>query len=155
MAQRRRRSRDTRTAQPAQRRARDTDGILPVLAKAVREIESRLGRGQVERTKFQVVALLVREERAHVKADQDLTEARRGEQLKRLDGGTYAQTLASGTPSYGMQGSSISAGAVEMSNTDIAEEFSKMIVTQQAYSANTRVITTAQQMLEEVINVIR
>ncbi len=72
-----------------------------------------------------------------------------------LDGGTYAQTLGSGTPSYGMQGSSIAAGMVEMSNTDIAEEFSKMIVTQQAYSANTRVITTAQKMLEDVINVIR
>ena len=83
---------------------------------------------------------------AHFKAD---------DQLKRLDGGTYAQTLGSGTPSYGMQGSSILAGAVEMSNTDIAEEFSKMIVTQQAYSANTKVITTAQQMLEDVINVIR
>ena len=83
---------------------------------------------------------------AHFKAD---------DQLKRLDGGTYGQTLASGTPSYGMQGSSISSGAVEMSNTDIAEEFSKMIVTQQAYSANTKVITTAQQMLEAVINVIR
>lgn len=83
---------------------------------------------------------------AHFKAD---------DQLKRLDAGTYAQTLASGTPSYGMQGSSLSSGAVEMSNTDIAEEFSKMIVTQQAYSANTRVITTAQKMLEDVINVIR
>lgn len=83
---------------------------------------------------------------AHFKADNE---------LKRLDGGTYAQTLASGTPSFGMQGSSILSGSVEMSNTDIAEEFSKMIVTQQAYSANTRVITTAQSMLEEVINIIR
>ena len=81
--------------------------------------------------------------------------AREGRLLKRLDGGTYSQTSASGTPSYGMQGSSIMAGSVEMSNTDIAEEFSKMIVTQQAYSANTRVITTAQQMLQDVINVIR
>ena len=83
---------------------------------------------------------------AHFKSD---------DQLKRLDGGTYGQTIASGTPTYGMQGSTVSSGAVEMSNTDIAEEFSKMIVTQQAYSANTRVITTAQKMLEDVINVIR
>ena len=42
-----------------------------------------------------------------------------------------------------------------MSNTDISDEFSKMIVTQQAYSANTRVMSTAQQMLQDVINVIR
>ncbi|HVM84751.1 MAG TPA: flagellar basal body rod C-terminal domain-containing protein, partial [Candidatus Binatia bacterium] len=41
------------------------------------------------------------------------------------------------------------------SNVDIAEEFSKMIVTQRAYSANTRVITTADQMLQDVINIIR
>ena len=41
-------------------------------------------------------------------------------------------------PSYGLQGSSLTGGSVEMSNTDISDEFSKMIVTQQAYSANTQ-----------------
>jgi flagellar hook protein FlgE len=44
---------------------------------------------------------------------------------------------------------------VEGSNTDIAEEFSKMIVTQQAYSANTRVVSTSQQMLSDVLNMVR
>ena len=96
MAQRRHRSRGTRAAQPAQRRARDNDGILPVLAKAVREIETRLQRGHVERTRFQVVALLVREERARVKADATLTDAKREAELKRLDGiaTILAQTAA-------------------------------------------------------------
>ena len=47
------------------------------------------------------------------------------------------------------------SGQLEGSNTDIAEEFSKMIITQQAYSANTRVVTTAQQMLQDAINIIR
>ena len=46
-------------------------------------------------------------------------------------------------------------GSVEQSNTDIADEFSKMIVTQQAYSANTKVITTAQEMLRDVFGIIR
>jgi SNF2 family DNA or RNA helicase len=74
-----------------QRRVRDRDneGIIPVLARAVREVESIAERGAVlsaARTKFQVVALLAREERARVKADQEITEARRAEQLKRLDG---------------------------------------------------------------------
>ena len=46
-------------------------------------------------------------------------------------------------------------GHVEGSNTDIAEEFSKMIVTQQAYSANTRVVSTSQQMMSEIVNMIR
>ena len=67
----------------------DNEGIIPVLARAVREVESAAQRGPVSpsnRTKFQVVALLVREERAHVKADAASTEAQRAAQLKRLDG---------------------------------------------------------------------
>ncbi|QNN51851.1 DEAD/DEAH box helicase [Nocardioides mesophilus] len=80
-----------RTAPRNQRRVRevDNDGIIPVLARAVREIETAVQRGPVMpsvRTKFQVVALLVREERARVKADEAGSEARRTEQLKRLDG---------------------------------------------------------------------
>lgn len=70
-------------------RDRDNEGIIPVLARAVREVEAVAERGRVmasERTKFQVVGLLVREERARVKADQELTEGRRTEQLARLDG---------------------------------------------------------------------
>ncbi|MBD8870679.1 DEAD/DEAH box helicase [Nocardioides donggukensis] len=81
----------TRTAPRNRRRNRDFDneGIIPVLARAVREVENEVQRGPVSRsgrTKFQVVALLVREERARVKADQESTEAQRAEQLKRLDG---------------------------------------------------------------------
>lgn len=74
-----------------QRRARHGDeaGVIPVLARAVREIESAAERGKVSpsnRTKFQVVALLMREERAKIKADPAMTEGDRAEQLKRLDG---------------------------------------------------------------------
>jgi flagellar hook protein FlgE len=75
--------------------------------------------------------------------------------LKRRDGGVYEQTLESGLPIIGLNGATILGGNVEGSNTDIAEEFSKMIVTQQAYSANTRVVSTSQQMLSEVLNMIR
>jgi len=60
-----------------------------VLARAVREVEAGAQRGAVKppgRTKFQVVALLVREERARVKADETSSEADRAGQLKRLDG---------------------------------------------------------------------
>jgi hypothetical protein len=70
-------------------RPRDNEGIMPVLARAVREVEVAVERGSVmgsTRTKFQVVALLVREERARMKADEGLTEAQRTEQFKRLDG---------------------------------------------------------------------
>ncbi|CUR54538.1 putative DNA/RNA helicase, superfamily II, SNF2 family [metagenome] len=63
--------------------------MIPVLAKAVRGVEADAERGPVKpssRTKFQVVAHLVREERARVKGDEEMTESQRGEQLKRLDG---------------------------------------------------------------------
>lgn len=85
-----RRSGGTRTAQ-RNRRVRDLDneGIIPVLARAVREVENGVARGDVRRslrTKFQVVALLVREERARVRADAESSESHKAEQLKRLDG---------------------------------------------------------------------
>ncbi len=75
--------------------------------------------------------------------------------LKRLDGGAFEETIESGPPIIGLGTSQMVGGSVEQSNTDIADEFSKMIVTQQAYSANTKVITTAQEMLTAVFNIIR
>jgi hypothetical protein len=96
LAQRQRRSRATGTAQRGGRRPRDNDGILPVLAKAVREVEARAERGQIERARFQAIALLAREERARVKADASLTDPQRDAQLRRLDGiaTILAQTAA-------------------------------------------------------------
>ena len=48
-----------------------------------------------------------------------------------------------------------SLGSLEGSNIDIADEFTKLIVTQQAYSANTHVITTANQMVQDLLNMLR
>ncbi len=75
--------------------------------------------------------------------------------LKAVSGGNYAETAESGGPLTGLAGGTIIGGNVEQSNTDTAGEFSKLIVTQQAYSANTRVMSTAQQMMSDLINVIR
>lgn len=75
--------------------------------------------------------------------------------LKRGDGGIFEQTLESGQPLLVDAGRNILGGSLENSNSDIADEFSKMIITQQAYSANTRVVSTAQTMLQDVINIIR
>ena len=92
MARRSQRQSSARKAAPRpQRRVRDRDneGIIPVLARAVREVEAAVERGSVApsvRTKFQVIALLVRDERARVKADETSTDARRDKELKRLDG---------------------------------------------------------------------
>ncbi len=75
--------------------------------------------------------------------------------LKRKDGGAFEETLESGQPIFSDAGRNVIGGTLEGSNADIADEFSKMIVTQQAYSANTRIITTAQQMLQDVMNIVR
>jgi len=74
--------------------------------------------------------------------------------LKALDGGAYASTDQSGPAIIGASGK-ISGSSLENSNTDIADEFTKLIVTQQAYSANTKVITTANSMVQDLLNVLR
>ncbi|KRR07217.1 flagellar hook-basal body complex protein [Bradyrhizobium valentinum] len=74
--------------------------------------------------------------------------------LKRIDGGAFEVTNESGEALFG-KGGSISGSSLESSNTDIADEFTKLIVTQQAYSANTKVITTANTMVQDLLNVMR
>ena len=74
--------------------------------------------------------------------------------LKRIDGGAFEVTDQSGPAIFG-KGGSITGSALEGSNSDIADEFTKLIVTQQAYSANTKVITTANQMAQDLLNVLR
>ena len=74
--------------------------------------------------------------------------------LQKLDGGAYAQTAESGTAIEGATGTVIGR-SLEGSNTDIADEFTKLIVTQQAYAANTRVVTTANDMMQEIMQMLR
>ncbi len=75
--------------------------------------------------------------------------------LKRLDGGVYQSTSESGEPIFDLSGTGIIGGALEASNTDISDEFTKLIITQQAYSAATRIISTADEMLQEALNMVR
>jgi flagellar hook protein FlgE len=74
--------------------------------------------------------------------------------LKRIDGGAFEVTDESGPAIYGASGK-IVGSSLEGSNTDIADEFTKLIVTQQAYSANTRVISSANQMVQDLLNMLR
>jgi flagellar hook protein FlgE len=74
--------------------------------------------------------------------------------LKRLDGGAFEATDESGPAILGANGTIIGS-SLEGSNTDIADEFTKLIVTQQAYSANTRIVTTANEMVSELMNMLR
>ncbi len=88
----RRRSGRARTDSDAQRRRAprpSEQGLVPVLADIARDVDDAVRRPPTRpavRTKFQVVALLVREERARLKSDVALTAAKRDQALKRLEG---------------------------------------------------------------------
>ncbi len=74
--------------------------------------------------------------------------------LRPLNGGAYAETPDSGTPIFGATGT-IVGSSLESSNVDIATQFSQLIVAQQAYSANARVMSTADQMIQSLLQVIQ
>lgn len=77
------------------KRHTDNEGVIPVLARVLRDVEGSVQRGAVstgDRARFQAAGMLLREERRRVKADEETTEARRSEQLKRLEG--LAQIMA-------------------------------------------------------------
>ncbi|MDR3530310.1 MAG: flagellar hook protein FlgE [Rhodopila sp.] len=76
--------------------------------------------------------------------------------LQRQNGQAFTTTLASGTPLADAASTNgagnLVTGSVENSNVDIATEFSQLIVAQQAYSANAKVVTSADQLLQITIN---
>ena len=79
--------------------------------------------------------------------------------LSPVSGDSYRVSLASGTYNLKAPGSggagSISPSALEASTVDLSSEFSGLITTQRAYSASSKIITTADQMLQDLINIIR
>ncbi|MEO1199637.1 MAG: flagellar hook-basal body complex protein [Pseudomonadota bacterium] len=74
--------------------------------------------------------------------------------LQQMDGGAFSATQDSGPPILGGE-AGVVGSALEGSNTDIADEFTKLIVTQQAYAAGTRIVTTSDEMIQEALNMIR
>jgi len=78
--------------------------------------------------------------------------------LEKRGGSLYAQTAASGDPSVGTVGASqgyIYTSSLELSNVDLAQEFVDLITIQNGYSASSKVITTTDEMLQELINLKR
>ena len=78
--------------------------------------------------------------------------------LVRTGGNNYQVTSGSGPASIGVAGTggrgTITGGSVENSNVDVATEFAKMIVAQQAYQANAKTITTLDQISQTIIQMI-
>ena len=78
--------------------------------------------------------------------------------LTKAGNNMFAQSSKSGVPIVGTVGSGVGTiftNALEMSNVDLAQEFVKMITTQRGFSANSKTITTTDEMLAEVINLKR
>jgi len=70
----------------------------------------------------------------------------------------FSESSNSGTPTTGTAdqfGSSIQSGMLEMSNVDLSEEFTGMIEAQRGFQANARVITTSDQILQELVDLKR
>jgi flagellar hook protein FlgE len=76
--------------------------------------------------------------------------------LLRAGGNQYKIGLNSGEPQIGTANTggrgAISSGYLEASNVDMAQEFTNMILAQRAFQASTRVITTSDQILQELVN---
>ena len=80
--------------------------------------------------------------------------------LEKIGDNCYQTTLNSGEfDGIGVEisadGSAINSGQLEMSNVDLSAQFTDMIVTQRGFQANSRVITTSDTLLEELINLKR
>ncbi|MDK9710579.1 flagellar hook-basal body complex protein [Acidaminobacter sp.] len=79
--------------------------------------------------------------------------------LEKQGGNTYGQSQNSGNASFGNSGQNgfgiIRKGYLEMSNVDLANEFTEMIITSRSYQANSRTITTSDEMLQELLNLKR
>ena len=79
--------------------------------------------------------------------------------LEKVGETAFSETINSGQVSIGAAGTegrgTLRSGALEMSNVDLSEQFTDMIVTQRGFQANSRTITTSDQMLQEVLGLKR
>jgi flagellar hook protein FlgE len=79
--------------------------------------------------------------------------------LEKCGENSYRTTVNSGTAQLSAPDSAgagkLNPGTLEMSNVDLTAEFADMIVTQRGFQANSRIITTTDEMLEEIVNMVR
>jgi flagellar hook protein FlgE len=79
--------------------------------------------------------------------------------LEKAGSSTYRASINSGDVAYGPAGTggagSLMGGALEMSNVDLSQEFTNLIVAQRGFQANARIITTSDEVLQELTNLKR
>ncbi|MBR1614102.1 MAG: flagellar hook-basal body complex protein, partial [Treponema sp.] len=79
--------------------------------------------------------------------------------LEKAGDNTYVESINSGVANIGVSGvagkGTLLAGALEMSNVDLTEQFTDMIVTQRGFQSNAKTIQTADTLLETVLSLKR
>jgi flagellar hook protein FlgE len=79
--------------------------------------------------------------------------------LKKIGNTLFEETGNSGIADFGRiednKGGQVNSGVLEMSNVDLTEEFTELIIAQRGFQANARTITTSDSILEEVVNLKR
>ncbi|MBI4504394.1 MAG: flagellar hook protein FlgE [Chloroflexi bacterium] len=79
--------------------------------------------------------------------------------LNKAGGSAFAESLASGTPIVGTAGTggrgTVASGVLEGSNVNLAEQFTRMILAERGFQANARVISTSDEVLQDLINLKR
>jgi flagellar hook protein FlgE len=79
--------------------------------------------------------------------------------LSKAGNSTYRTSVNSGEPMIGTAGTNgrgaLAGGALEMSNVDLSSEFTNLIIAQRGFQANSRVITTSDELLQELVNLKR
>jgi flagellar hook protein FlgE len=79
--------------------------------------------------------------------------------LEKVGGNLFATSWNSGEPQVGVAGTgergSIASSSLEMANVDLSREFTEMIVAQRGFQANSKIITTSDEVLQELVNLKR
>ena len=78
--------------------------------------------------------------------------------LTKAGGNSFQESINSGTANIGVAGEGrgmLAAGSLEMSNVDLSEEFTEMIVAQRGFQSNAKIITTSDEILQELVNLKR
>jgi len=79
--------------------------------------------------------------------------------LEKIGDSMFRSTVNSGLAQVGPAGSAglglITSGALEMSNVDLAQEFTNLVIAQRGFQANSRIITTSDEILQELVNLKR
>lgn len=79
--------------------------------------------------------------------------------LRRLGESNFTTTVNSGLPLTGQLGSgnrgALTSSSLEMSNVELAPEFTNMLITQRGFQANSRIITASDELLQDLVNIKR